>query len=63
MLAIPMHGYEVEFIPFERRLLDRRTPPQVQAATVLDGIKAERRKDQGRRLEDRDRPAPLKVVR
>ncbi|MGO9446769.1 MAG: hypothetical protein ACLPXB_18630 [Thiobacillaceae bacterium] len=63
MLAISMHGYEVEFIPLERRLLDRRTPPQAQAATVRDDINAERRKDQGRRFEDHDRPPPLKVVR
>jgi hypothetical protein len=61
MLPIPVHGYEVEFIPLERRLLDRRIVPR--AAMVLDGIKADRREDHGRRLEDRDPPPQLKVVR
>jgi hypothetical protein len=55
--ALPV--YEVEFIPLERRLGDRRVAPQGTALPA--GVKADRRKLCSRRAEDR-KPAPLKVV-
>jgi len=57
MSALPV--YEVEFIPLERRLGDRRVaPPQ---ATLPRGLTEDRRKANSRRNEDRT-PATLKVV-
>ena len=57
MSALPV--YEVEFIPLERRLGDRRVAPR--GAALPPQITADRRKVTGRRTEDR-RAAPLKVV-
>lgn len=48
MSALP--GYEVEFIPLERRLIDRRVAPR--GAALPQGVKADRRKVAGRRAED-----------
>lgn len=57
MSALPV--YEVEFIPLERRLSDRRIAPR--GAALPPGLHADRRKASGRRAEDR-RPATLKAV-
>lgn len=57
MAALPV--YQVEFIPLERRLGDRRVAPRGAALPV--GITADRRQIAGRRAEDR-KPANLKVV-
>jgi hypothetical protein len=57
MSALPV--YEVEFIPLERRLGDRRVAPR--GAALPPQITADRRKVTGRRTEDR-KVAPLKVV-
>jgi len=46
----PLPVYEVEFIPLERRLTDRRVAPRGSA--LPQGIKADRRKSTGRRAED-----------
>lgn len=57
MSALPV--YQVEFIPLERRLGDRRTAPR-DAALPAD-VTEDRRKSSGRRAEDRH-PATLKIV-
>jgi hypothetical protein len=57
MSALPV--YEVEFIPLERRLGDRRVAPR--GAALPPQITADRRKATGRRTED-CKVAPLKVV-
>ena len=57
MAALPV--YQVEFIPLERRLGDRRIAPR--DAALPPEIKADRRKSTGRRAEDR-KAATLKVV-
>ena len=57
MPALPV--YEVEFIPLERRLGDRRVAPR--DAALPPGITADRRKDASRRAEDRNY-ATLKAV-
>jgi hypothetical protein len=57
MAALPV--YQVEFIPLERRLGDRRVAPR--DAELPPEIKADRRKSSGRRAEDR-KSASLKVV-
>jgi hypothetical protein len=57
MAALPV--YQVEFIPLERRLGDRRVAPR--DAELPPEIKANRRKSSGRRAEDR-KSASLKVV-
>jgi hypothetical protein len=58
MSALPI--YEVEFIPLERRLSDRRIAPCWSA--LPQGLKADRRKNtSGRREEDR-KTTPLKSV-
>ncbi|MFP5381687.1 MAG: hypothetical protein ACLGG4_05430 [Gammaproteobacteria bacterium] len=56
MSALPI--YEVEFIPLERRLGDRRIAPR--GAALPEGVQADRRLQTGRRTEDR-RPATLKL--
>jgi len=57
MSALPV--YEVEFIPLERRLGDRRVAPR--GAALPPEVIADRRKLAGRRAEDR-KAATLKVV-
>jgi hypothetical protein len=59
MSAIPV--YDVEFIPLERRLNERRIAPR--DAALPPGITADRRQVPawGRRSEDR-KPATLKAV-
>lgn len=57
MSALPV--YDVEFIPLERRLNDRRTAPR--DASLPPGITADRRRTLGRRPEDR-KSATLKAV-
>lgn len=57
MSALPV--YQVEFIPLERRLGERRIAPR--DAALPPEIKADRRKVSSRRTEDR-RPAALKAV-
>jgi hypothetical protein len=57
MSALPV--YQVEFIPLERRLGDRRIAPR--DAALPSCIKADRREVVGRRAEDR-KTAFLKVV-
>lgn len=59
MSALP--GYEVEFIPLERRLGDRRVAPRGSA--LPPRVTADRRKPAvcGRRAEDR-LPARFKIV-
>ena len=57
MSALPV--YEVEFIPLERRLGDRRVAPP--SAALPPGLTADRRKATTRRAEDRQ-AATLKVV-
>lgn len=57
MSALPV--YEVEFIPLERRLGDRRVAPP--SAALPPGLTIDRRKTPSRRAEDRQ-PATLKVV-
>lgn len=57
MSALPV--YEVEFIPLERRLGDRRVAPR--NAALPPEITADRRKSTSRRAEDGKSPA-LKVV-
>jgi hypothetical protein len=49
MSALPI--YQVEFIPLERRLGDRRVAPR--NAALPPGLSADRRKAPGRRAEDR----------
>ena len=57
MAALPV--YQVEFIPLERRLGDRRIAPR--DAALPSGITADRRKKDSRREEDRT-SAFLKVI-
>lgn len=57
MSALPV--YEVEFIPLERRLGDRRVAPP--NAALPPGLTTDRRKATSRRAEDRQTP-PLKVI-
>lgn len=57
MSALPV--YEVEFIPLERRLGDRRVAPR--GAALPPGLSSDRRKASSRRAEDR-KSATLKVV-
>lgn len=57
MSALPV--YEVEFIPLERRLGDRRVAPP--GATLPPGVTADRRKSNSRRTDDHT-PAVLKIV-
>ena len=57
MSALPV--YEVEFIPLERRLGDRRVAPP--NASLPPGLTIDRRKSASRRAEDRA-PARLKAV-
>ena len=57
MSALPV--YQVEFIPLERRLSDRRVAPR--DAALPPGITADRRKTASRRMDDR-KFAPLKAV-
>lgn len=57
MSAIPV--YEVEFIPLERRLHDRRVASRVNA--LPSGVTRDRRKASTRRTDDR-KPAPLNVL-
>ena len=57
MSALPV--YEVEFIPMERRLGDRRVAPR--DAALPPQVTADRRVISGRRTEDR-KYTPLKVV-
>jgi hypothetical protein len=56
MSALPV--YQVEFIPLERRLGDRRVAPR--DAALPPGITADRRQSSSRRSEDRK--ASLKVI-
>lgn len=58
MSALPV--YEVEFIPLERRLGDRRIAPR--DAALPPHLTADRRKIMSRRAEDRKSAAALKVV-
>jgi len=57
MSALPV--YQVEFIPLERRLFDRRTAPRNSA--LPPEVSADRRKTSVRRTDDRQ-PATLKVI-
>jgi len=57
MAALPV--YQVEFIPLERRLGDRRVAPR--DAALPPGITADRRKRDSRREEDRT-SSFLKVI-
>lgn len=57
MSALPV--YEVEFIPLERRLGDRRVAPR--GAVLPPEIRSDRRKVSSRRSEDR-KSAALKIV-
>lgn len=58
MTALPV--YQVEFIPLERRLGDRRIAPR--GAALPDGVTTDRRvTPAGRRTEDR-KPVHLAVV-
>lgn len=57
MSAIPV--YEVEFIPLERRLDDRRSASRVGA--LPSGVTADRRKASSRRTDDR-KPATFSVI-
>lgn len=57
MSALPV--YDVEFIPLERRLGDRRIAPR--DAALPTGLSADRRRITSRRTEDR-KAATLKVV-
>lgn len=57
MSALPV--YDVEFIPLERRLGDRRVAPR--DAALPPGITSDRRRSSSRRAEDR-KSAPLKTV-
>lgn len=57
MSALPV--YEVEFIPLERRLGDRRIAPR--DAALPPHVMADRRKVVSRRADER-RSVPLKVI-
>ena len=57
MSALPV--YQVEFIPLERRLGDRRVAPY--GAALPPGVTADRRKVLSRRS-DEYKPTDLKVV-
>jgi hypothetical protein len=57
MQALPV--YDVEFIPLERRLADRRVAPS--NAALPPGVTADRRKTPGRRPEDRRGTRPRAV--
>ena len=54
MAALPV--YQVEFIPLERRLSERRAAPVADA--LPSGIAADRRNPIGRRAEDRPSAPP-----
>jgi hypothetical protein len=58
MSALPV--YQVEFIPLERRLGDRRVAPC--DAALPSGITADRRQSSSRRSEDRKAASILKVI-
>ena len=47
----PVPVYQVEFLPSERRLNDRRVAPQGSA--LPDGVQYDRRVSQNRRADDR----------
>lgn len=57
MSALPV--YQVEFIPLERRLGDRRVAPR--GAAMPPGIRQDRRQAPGRRSDDRP-SATLKAI-
>jgi hypothetical protein len=57
MSAIPV--YQVEFIPLERRLTDRRIAPR--DSSLPPGVTADRRKAASRRTEDSKRE-PLRII-
>lgn len=57
MSALPV--YDVEFIPLERRLGDRRIAPR--DAALPSGLSSDRRQVSSRRSEDR-KTATLKIV-
>lgn len=57
MSALPV--YDVEFIPLERRLGDRRIAPR--DAALPPGLSSDRRQSSSRRSEDR-KTAALKIV-
>jgi hypothetical protein len=57
MSALPV--YDVEFIPLERRLGDRRIAPR--DAALPPGLSSDRRQISSRRSEDR-KTATLKIV-
>jgi hypothetical protein len=50
MSTVPLEGYEVEFIPLERRLVDRRKA--TANAPLPPGLKKDRRASEGRRSHD-----------
>ena len=58
MSALPV--YQVEFIPLERRLGDRRVAPR--DAAMPPEITADRRRASARRAEDHKSSAILKVI-
>lgn len=57
-MAAVLPVYEVEFIPLERRLAERRTKPD---AGLPAGVMADRRVKAGRRKEDQPK-SPLKAI-
>ncbi len=60
MPTVPLEGYDVEFIPLERRLVDRRVTSA--SAPLPPGLQKDRRDSEGRRSQDRSRAAHAKTV-
>ena len=60
MSVVPLEGYEVEFIPLERRMLDRRMTSR--NAPLPPGLQKDRRETEGRRAQDARHAAQRKSV-
>ena len=60
MSVVPLEGYEVEFIPLERRLVDRRMA--LRNAPLPPDLLKDRRATEGRRVQDAQRAASRRSV-
>ncbi len=60
MPTLPLEGYDVEFIPLERRLVDRRRT--TGNSPLPPGLQKDRRDSEGRRLQDRNHAQQAKTV-
>jgi hypothetical protein len=60
MSVVPLEGYDVEFIPLERRLMDRRMTSGL--SPLPSGLQKDRRQSAGRRAQDLRHAAQGKSV-